>query len=157
MKNARLIFVFVSFGIAIFIFLVWWRWRETPFGEYRKFTDAYAVYYSKVADACDVLIKQLPRDEVLIPFIPGDDRSVPKILRDLKASSFYVSTNQVFARFGTGLISTTISWESDPLNPAEWNLVAIAGDGDKRKVVFSRPAVIGEAYEPHEATNAIGR
>jgi hypothetical protein len=131
----------VTSGVSIVIiclvsFYCCFRWNHSPIGEFGRFSRQNDAYYRQVAAGCEILIKGLPPGKVLVPIISGEDNSLPAVLRSLKADSIYVSTNQVLIRFGSGRISSSISWEQNPLDSSKWELIAIAGEGDKKQVVF---------------------
>ncbi len=122
-------------AFALLIASVWIRTQNSPLGKYRAFLKQDKEYYTQIAAACDAMIAQLPAGQPLVPYIPGVDKSVPEALHNLKADSFYVATNQVLVRFGVGRVSSSIIWEQSS-DPTQWRLVAVAGEGDIRRVLL---------------------
>ena len=136
MKRVPVIVVGLIASFALITF-VWIRWQNSPLGKYRTFLRQDKPYYTQIATACDAMIAQLAAGQSVVPFIPGDAKSVPEVLRSLKADSFYVATDRVSVRFGVGRISSTIVWEASS-DPTQWKLIAVAGESDITRIVFEK-------------------
>jgi hypothetical protein len=131
-------------------------WPET----YGHFRSRDVKYYYDFADACDQLRSQFP-DSVtnippdLIPYggppdllrdlkwhyqkrkVPGDDQSLPPLIRALKAEYVLFNYDRVFISFGAGRMAWAIMWEQHNLeDDSMWEL-ATNIDGT-RQGVFSR-------------------
>lgn len=94
-------------------------------------------YFAQVADGCEQLRQQSYIADGKDLRISGDDRSLPDILRELKARSFLVRANGVYAQIGPERAGGfELAWEQDEHDRSMWSLFT-NGDG-LIKVVFSR-------------------
>lgn len=98
-------------------------------------------YYSELARACDLVLKQHPlgTNATTVPVVgadtpyvfirlPGHDPSLPQIIRDLrpKPSHITISSNRVHIMAGVSRPGFGIEWEQDELRTNVWVLRTIA-------------------------------
>jgi hypothetical protein len=117
MKRVPLVLVGFMVCFALLTAFLWIRWHISPLGKYNTFLKQELAYYRQVGTACDVLIARLPAGQTFIPIISGDDASLPEVLRNLEADSFYVATNQVLIRFGVGEYRAALFGRRPPFRP----------------------------------------
>jgi hypothetical protein len=93
-------------------------------------------YFAQVAEGCDKLLAQTRASPGMEREIAGNDKSLPAVLKEIKATRFLVSSNRVYATIGPeraggfGMV-----WEQHEVNKSLWQLTT-SGDG-LNKVVFS--------------------
>jgi len=105
--------------------------------DYLRFMGKDQRYYSDLARACDLVLQQhplgtnattLPIVDSDVPYvfirIPGHDRSLPRIIRDLDPESVIVSSNRVHISVGVGRGGFGITWE--PHDGSHWGIVTYA-------------------------------
>jgi hypothetical protein len=142
----------IIFGIAMVVIMSF-GFLEFPYlfmpSPYLGFMRQGTNYYSKMAQACDLVLKQhrpTAADSVqlyegmILPCtlrISNDDQTLPKIIRKLQPVEVLVSTNRVWMEIppermgGFGLV-----WEQDDLQSNVWNLYASA-EGPK-EIVYQK-------------------
>jgi hypothetical protein len=102
---------------------------------YQNFADRGKDYYLQVAEACDTVLIRNPSVQGKEHKILGDDKSLPRVLRDLYPAYVLASTNAVSVRVTAQTSSYWIMWYQNPGNQSEWRLET--SDEGLRRVVLS--------------------
>jgi hypothetical protein len=135
----------VSMVVALAALVIWSCWAlRSP---YFRFLGKDQGYYSRLADACDLLIREHPlgTNATVVPIvgttnewevfirISGRDPSLPKIIRDLNPSQIVVSTNRIYVMVGVREFG--LSWEPQNGHTNYWAMYVY---GDDQKEVYDR-------------------
>ena len=87
---------------------------------YLRFIDQDQKYYSEVARACDLMLKQHPLGTNESVYVDGRDTSVPSAIRHLRPSGITISTNRVHVM--VGVRDFGMSWEAQEGGTNSWAL-----------------------------------
>jgi hypothetical protein len=133
------------FIAAVFVsaFLIVWVMGERPVS-YADFISRDQSELVVVVDACEKLLRATPRDATLARVLSGNDKSLPTLLRELRATQIEVASG---FREGTDIVSRvrmtmgkakdpfTIEWENSARDNSLWELAVTGVEG--RIVVWS--------------------
>ncbi|MDB6020809.1 MAG: hypothetical protein JWQ04_666 [Pedosphaera sp.] len=120
--------VIVSFAFLKFPFL----FMPSP---YLRFMDKDITYYTEVAHACDLLVRQHPVSStnsvelykgMVLPFtlrLSGQDASLPKIIKALHPQEILVSSNRLVITIPPERMGGfDVFWKQDDLQTNQWIL-----------------------------------
>jgi len=113
---------------------------------YRSFTGRNQSYYAQLVGACDKVMAQLPNGTTEERKIPGNDESLPLVVRDLHPAYVLVKTNAMFIKIGEGRGSYGITWYLSDAQRSLWQMETYA-EG-RRQVVFSSLRPPPKSYFP---------
>jgi hypothetical protein len=124
-----------------------------PVSRYRRLNRRELDYYSRLAHACDSVLRQHPHftrhsepvraGELPLVWIDADnvvwnqiqlsphDSSLPDIVQELHADEISLAPNRVFIGFGVGRAAWSFLWEQDERQTNNWTLYSNA-EGYKR-------------------------
>jgi hypothetical protein len=131
--------------VAIFVsvFVIVLVMNERPVS-YSDFISRDQRDFAVVAGACEKLLRATPRDATLTRVLSGDDKSLPAILKELRATQIEVASG---FREGTNAVSRvrmtlgkakdqfTVAWENSAQDNSLWELAVTGAEG--RIVVLS--------------------
>jgi hypothetical protein len=130
--------------IFVLVFVVVLATNERPVS-YSDFLSRDQQEIAVIADACDKFLRVTPRDATMIRVLSGNDKSLPPILRELRATQVEVASG---FREGTNTLSRmlmtigkpkdqfTVAWENNAKDNSLWELV-VTGAEEQRIVVLS--------------------
>lgn len=134
MRIVRIILITLSIPAAVCLVAVLALWLlKSP---YLRFVDKDQKYYFRVARACDSILDQHPLGTNEFVRLPGDDASVPSIIRDLHPSAITISSNRVHVM--VGVRDFGMSWEAQNGDTNSWTLNVYTEGPEKALYVEKR-------------------
>ena len=136
-QNILIMAIFVS------VFVVVLMMNERPVS-YSDFISRDQREFAVVVDACEKLLRATPRDATLTRVMSGNDKSVPTILRELRATQIEVASgfregtdtvSRVRMTIGKAKDQFTVAWENSAQDNSLWDLAVTGAQG--RIVVLS--------------------
>lgn len=136
-QNILIVAIFVSVFVVVLVM------NEKPVG-YSDFISRDQSELAIVADACEKLLRATPRDATGTRVMSGNDKSLPAILKELRAtqievaSGFREGTNtasRVRMTIGQAKEQFIVAWENSAQDDSLWDLAVTGAEG--RIVVLS--------------------
>jgi hypothetical protein len=130
-QNILIVAIFVSVFVVVLVM------NEKPVG-YSDFINRDQSELAIVADACEKLLRATPRDATETRLMSGNDKSLPAILRELRATQIEVASG---FREGTNTVSRvrmtmgkakdqfTVAWENSAQDDSLWDLAVTGTEG----------------------------
>jgi hypothetical protein len=118
MRIVRIILITLSIPLAICLLAV--LLLQSPKSPYLQFIERDQAYFSQVAEACDVLLRQHPLGTNEFIRIEGGDLTIPRLIRDLHPSAIIITSNCVHVR--VGVRDFGMNWEAQDGQTNSWAL-----------------------------------
>ena len=130
-QNILIVVIFISVFVTVLVM------NEKSVG-YSDFISRDQSELAIVADACEKLLRATPRDATRPRVMSGNDKSLPAILRELRATQIEVASG---FREGTNTVSRvrmtmgkakdqfTVAWENSAQDDSLWDLAVTGAEG----------------------------
>ncbi len=134
MRECRVILAVLGLLLVAIAILALFALGQHKWG-HSRFLSKDQAYYSRVADACDSLLKAKTIAPEGYVAMSGSEKSIPKIIRELSPSKIIISKTGVTILVGQGRPDFGITWKQDVLlGTNQWTLSA--GTEGSSKTVY---------------------